>query len=255
MRKISVVALIPARAGSRRVPNKNIRLLGSHPLLAYTINAAVECGTFDAVIVSTDSERIAAVARHYGAEVPFLRPPELATDSSPDIEWMTQTLSQLRDESREFKAFALLRPTSPLRAADTIRRAWSLFSEDSTADSLRAVEPCEQHPGKMWRIVGNRLVPVLPVQPDGTPWHSTPTQSLPKVWVQNASLEFGRTRNVFEDHSIAGKAIVPFPTKEYEGYDINTERDWTYLELLIERGEITLPTISVAAPYLAEGSG
>ena len=249
----SIVALVPARSGSRRIPNKNVRLLGPHPLLAYTLIAARDSGIFDAIIVSTDSPEIASIACHYGGEVPFVRPAALATDDSPDIEWMTYTLGELRDAGRAFDAFALLRPTSPLRTSDTIRRAWEIFNRDSAADSLRAVEICEQHPGKMWRIIGGRLVPVLPVQPEGTPWHSRPTQSLPTVWVQNASLEIGRTRNVFEDNSIAGQAVVPFPTEAWEGYDINTERDWDYLQLLIERGEVALPSLDVV-PY-AWGSG
>src|SRR5688572_16457772 len=113
-----VVALIPARVGSKRVPGKNIRVLGSHPLLAYTIAPAVESGVFDAVMVSTDSEEIAAIARHYGAEVPFLRPPALAGDTSPDIEWVEHTLKTFREQGREYGCFSLLRPTSPFRTPE-----------------------------------------------------------------------------------------------------------------------------------------
>ena len=90
----SAVALIPARQGSKRVPGKNIRLLKGHPMLAYTLAPAIQSGVFDAVIVSTDSEEIAAIARHYGAEVPFLRPDVFATDTSPDSEWVDYTLRE-----------------------------------------------------------------------------------------------------------------------------------------------------------------
>src|SRR5512132_505936 len=107
----SVVALIPARQGSKRVPGKNIRLLNGHPMLAYTIAPAVESGVFDAVIVSTDSDETAAIARHYGAEVPFLRPAPFATDTSPDIEWVHYTLRELNAGGRRWDAFSLLRPT------------------------------------------------------------------------------------------------------------------------------------------------
>ena len=96
----TIVALIPARAGSKRVPDKNIRPLAGHPLMAYTIEAALESGIFADVIVSTDSERYAEIARYYGAEVPFLRPPELAGDVSPDIEWIEYTLKRLRADGR-----------------------------------------------------------------------------------------------------------------------------------------------------------
>ena len=91
----SVVALIPARSGSKRVPGKNIRRLGPHPAMAYTIAAAIESGIFADVIVSTDEEQYSAIARHYGASVPFLRPAEFAGDSSPDIEWIEFTLERL----------------------------------------------------------------------------------------------------------------------------------------------------------------
>src|ERR1044071_59827 len=96
----SAIALIPARQGSKRVPGKNTRVLNGHPTLAYTIAPAIESGVFDAVIVSTDSEETAAIARHYGAEVPFLRPAAMAGDTSPDIEWLQDPLSGLRRQGR-----------------------------------------------------------------------------------------------------------------------------------------------------------
>src|SRR6185503_21385867 len=119
----SAVAFIPARQGSKRVPGKNIRLLGGHPMLAYSIAPALDSGVFESVIVSTDSEEIAAIARHYGAEVPFLRPAALASDTSPDIEWLEYTLNELSGHGRTWECFSLLRPTSPVRTAATIRRA------------------------------------------------------------------------------------------------------------------------------------
>jgi CMP-N-acetylneuraminic acid synthetase len=133
----SAVALIPARQGSKRVPGKNIRPLRGHPTIAYTIAPAIESGVFDAVIVSTDSDETAAIARHYGAEVPFLRPAQFASDTSPDIEWIEYTLTELARRGRTWDAFSLLRPTSPFRTADTIRRAWMLFTSQNGADSLR----------------------------------------------------------------------------------------------------------------------
>src|SRR5262245_24908544 len=110
---LSLVALIPARSGSKRVIDKNVRLLASHPLIAYTIAAARMSGIFDAVICSTDSERYADIARYYGAEVPFLRRPEFATSISPDIEWVEDALKRLQAEGRGYECFSILRPTSP----------------------------------------------------------------------------------------------------------------------------------------------
>src|ERR1043166_2556740 len=169
----TVVALIPARAGSKRVPGKNVRLLAGHPMIAYTIAAAVRSEVFSAVIVSTDSPHYADIARHYGAEVPFLRSLEFAGDLSPDIEWVEYTLQRLQSEGRDFDCFSILRPTSPFRQLETIRRAWSQFLSQEGVDSLRAVEKCRQHPGKMWVVRGNRMTPLLPLSPPEQPWHSS----------------------------------------------------------------------------------
>jgi CMP-N,N'-diacetyllegionaminic acid synthase len=242
----SAVAFIPARLGSKRVPGKNIRALAGHPALAYTIAPAIESGVFSSVIVSTDSEDVAAIARHYGAEVPFLRPAAFAGDTSPDIEWLEHLLTELRAAGRSWDAFSILRPTSPFRSAATIRRAFDGFTSQAGADSLRAVEKCTQHPGKMWVIRGDRLLPLLPFGPAEQPWHSTPYQALPLVYVQNASLEIAWTRVVFERRTIAGDTIVPFVTEGYEGFDINDPTDWMVAERLLTDGAVQLP--AVAAP-------
>src|SRR5438046_2706631 len=96
------VALIPARAGSRRIPRKNVRIIGGHPLLAYTVTTAIASAVFTDVVVSTEDETTAAIAKHYGAEVPVLRPPQMAGDLSPDIEWVTFTLDTLGEQGREY---------------------------------------------------------------------------------------------------------------------------------------------------------
>jgi CMP-N,N'-diacetyllegionaminic acid synthase len=244
----SVVAFIPARQGSKRVPGKNVRVVSGHPLLAYTIAPALESGVFDAVIVSTDSQEIAAVARHYGAEVPFLRPAAFAGDTSPDIEWLEHTLTELRRLGRTWDCFSLLRPTSPFRSADTIRRAWRRFTAQEGVDSLRAVEKCAQHPGKMWVVRGDRMCPLLPFANGEQPWHSTPYQALPPVYVQNASLEIAWTRVVFERRTIAGDVLVPFVTEGYEGFDINDPTDWMIAERLLAERVVHLPPVP-QVPY------
>ena len=249
----SAVALIPARQGSKRVPGKNVRVLNGHPMMAYAIAAAVDSGVFDSVIVSTDSEEIAAIARHYGADVPFLRPAAFAGDTSPDIEWLEHALSTLQASGRRWDCFSLLRPTSPFRTAGTIRRAWAVFTAQDGVDSLRAVEKCTQHPGKMWVVRGERMFPLMPFAnplPGGgeQPWHSTPYQALPAVYVQNASLEIAWTRVVFERRTIAGDVLVPFVTEGYEGFDINDPSDWMVAERLLADGAVTLPAVR-QTPY------
>jgi N-acylneuraminate cytidylyltransferase len=239
----TVVALLPARAGSKRVALKNIKVLGDHPLLAYTIASARASGVFQSVVVSRDSPDIAEVARHYGAEVPFLRPTEFAGERSPDIEWLEHALSRLRDEGRAFDCFSILRPTSPFRRPETIRRAWSEFLAETGVDSLRAVEKCHEHPGKMWIVRGRRMVPLLPMGPVEQPWHSSQYQSLPEVFVQNASLEIAWSRVVWETRTIAGHVLMPFFTDELDGFDINDPRDWRLAEEMVRSGEAVLPVV------------
>ena len=247
----TIVGLIPARAGSKRVPKKNVRRLAGHPVIAYTIAAALQSGVFQSVIVSTDSEEFAEIARYYGAEVPFLRPAEFATDTSPDVEWIEYTLGRLRDEGRGPDCFSILRPTSPFRKPETIRRAWDAFRSQEGVDSLRAVEKCKQHPGKMWIVRGERMYPLLPFGPAEQPWHSSQYPSLPLVYVQNASLEIAWSRVIFEGRTIAGNVLMPFFTEGDEGYDVNDVADWVYAEYLLGTGEATLPRVP-QAPYPIE---
>lgn len=239
----SLVALIPARAGSKRVPGKNIRRLAGHPLIAYTIASAIESNVFDAVVVSTDSDDYAAIARHYGAEVPYLRPAEFAGSLSPDIEWVEHALKSLEGLGHSYDGFSILRPTSPFRQAETIQRAWQKFSEEPAADSLRAVELCKQHPGKMWVVQQRYMTPLLPFAPNGQPWHSSQYQALPEIYVQNASLEMAWTRVVKDGGTIAGDVVIPFFTEGHEGFDINDPKDWRDAEYLLSQDTAVLPKV------------
>ncbi len=245
---VSSVALVPARAGSKRIAGKNVRRLGGHPLIAYTIAAARASGVFARVVVSTDSEEYARVAVHYGAEVPMLRPATFAGDLSPDIEWVEFTLAALRAVGETYEIFSILRPTSPFRQGETVRRAFEQFHADPGADSLRAVEKCRQHPGKMWVVSGRRMTPLLPFRNDKQPWHSSQYQALPDIYVQNASLEIAWSRVVFEGRTIAGDVVVPFFTEGYEGFDINRTEDWSAAEALVASAAARLPTVT-CDPY------
>jgi len=244
----SIVALIPARSGSKRLPDKNIRPLSGHPLIAYSISAALQSGVFAAVVVSTDSQRYAEVSRYYGAEVPFLRPVEYSGDTSPDIEWVEYTLKRLAAEGRRYDCFSILRPTSPFRLAETIQRAWSEFCAETGVDSLRAVEKCSQHPAKMWVVRGRRMLPLLPIGPADQPWHSSQYPSLPEVYVQNASLEMACSRVVFEERTIAGNVLMPFLTRDTEGFDVNKPYDWDLAEHMVKTHTAKLPEV-LQPPY------
>jgi len=237
----SLVALVPARAGSERVPGKNTRRLAGHPLLAYAIAAAQQSGVADRVVCSTDSEEIAAIARWYGADVPFLRPAEYATSTSPDVEWLSYTLGELPEV---YDLFALVRPTSPFRGGDAIRRALDRLLVLPEADSVRAVEIVRQHPGKMWLVEGETMRPLLDQSHLDVPWHDSQFQSLPTVYVQTSALEIAWTRVVAEG-SLGGRVRVPFLAEGHEGFSIDYEEDWARAEALLAAGEAGLPAIDV----------
>jgi CMP-N-acetylneuraminic acid synthetase len=236
----SLVAFVPARSGSERVPGKNVRPLAGHPLLAYAIATARQSGVADRVVCSTDSEQIAEIARWYGADV-ILRPAELATSTSPDIEWLRHALGELRERH---DLFALVRLTSPFRGPETVRRALEQLLANRDADSIRAVEPVKQHPGKMWIVEGGTMRPLLDQSHLDVPWHDSQFQALPEVFVQTSSLEIAWTR-VAEEGTLGGRTRIPFFTDGLEGFSIDREDDWARAEALVASGEAALPVVDV----------
>jgi len=243
----SAVAFVPARSGSERVPHKNVRPLAGHPLLAYAIATALESGRFERVVVSTDSEEIADVARWYGADVPFLRPAEFATATSPDIEWLAYTLERLDER---YELFALIRATNPFRGPDAVRRGLEQLLATPEADSLRAVELVKQHPGKMWLLSGDgrTMGPLLDQSELDVAWHAGQYQALPPVYSQNSALEIAWTRVVTETGTREGSVLAPFLTQGLEGFNVDDEDDWGQAARLVASGEATLPEVG-RPPY------
>jgi CMP-N,N'-diacetyllegionaminic acid synthase len=243
----SAVAFVPARSGSERVPHKNVRPLAGHPLLAYAIATAVQSDRFERVVVSTDSDEIADVARWYGADVPFLRPAEYATATSPDIEWLSYTLAHLDER---FELFALVRATNPFRGPDVVRRGLEQLLATPEADSIRAVELVKQHPGKMWLLSGDSrtMSPLLDQSELDVAWHAGQYQALPAVYSQNSALEIAWTRVVTETGTREGKVLAPFVTQGLEGFNVDDEEDWERAERLVASGEATLPEVG-RPPY------
>jgi CMP-N,N'-diacetyllegionaminic acid synthase len=222
---MTITALIPARVGSKRIPGKNFKSLAGKPLIQWTIDAANESGIFRGVFVCTDKPD-----QPWTGAIGVDRAP--SEDEQPDIEWV-RAIAPLTGSD----AFAILRPTSPFRTAETIRRAWQLFqSLPSAYDSLRAVELWDgPHPAKMWYWydgcgAADELIPVDERWQNGAPRHSSPTQTLPTVVRQNASLEIARTSCVTEHEAITGQRVHPFFTEGWEGFDINTPEDWERAE-------------------------
>lgn len=235
---MTIVALIPARAGSQRIPGKNIKCLHGQPLIAYTIAAARMAGIFTRIIVSSNSPETLTIAERYGA-TPLLRPNALAADDSPDIDWVLHAV-----RGTDIEAFAILRPTSPFRSAATIQRAWSTLRW-SDADSLRAVTPWTgHHPGKLWTEAHGCLLPVMTNWTAQAPYHSSPTQLLMPIWQQTASLEMARRRVVdATPATISGTTIAPFVVEGPDAFDLNTPEDWARAEAQIATGAWRLPAL------------
>ena len=232
---VKLVALIPARAGSQRVPGKNTRLLAGYPLIAYTIAAAQQSGVFNQIVVATDDGEAMAIGRTSGVLV-FDRAP--VSHDQPDIDWVSDVLAQIACD-----AFAILRPTSPFRSAAEMRRAWALFQWWQPADSLRAIRRVTEHPAKMWTIESpSSMRPFV----DHT-GHSQPTQSLPPVYVQTSSLEIAWTKTVYDTGTISGTRILPFVCEGPEALAIDTWRDWAEAERLVATGQAQLPTVALAS--------
>jgi CMP-N-acetylneuraminic acid synthetase len=238
----SAIALIPARSGSERVRDKNVRPLAGHPLLAYAVAAARDAGVFERIVCSTDSGKIAEVAQRYGAETPFLRPKELAGSISPDVEWITHALAQL-DEHHDL--FAIVRATNPFRGGETLRRGYEQLLATPEADSIRAIELVKQHPGKMWVVEGRTMRPLLDQTQLDVAWHAGQYQALPQIYVQNSALEIAWTRVVSQTGTREGKVVAPFFTQGYEGFNIDDEDDWDRARSLLDAGEAELPDVTL----------
>jgi CMP-N,N'-diacetyllegionaminic acid synthase len=243
----AAVAFVPARSDSERVPGKNVRPLAGHPLLAYAIETAFQSGVFERVVVSTDSEEIAAVAKWYGADVPFLRPAEFATSTSPDIDWLRFTLQRIEES---YDLFAIVRATNPFRGPDAVRRGLDQLRSIPEADSLRAVELVKQHPGKMWLLAEDRrtMRPLLDQSHLDVAWHAGQYQALPPVYTQNSALEMAWTRVVSETGTREGGVVTPFLTEGYEGFNVDDEEDWKRAERLLASGAASVTAIT-RPPY------
>jgi CMP-N,N'-diacetyllegionaminic acid synthase len=247
----SAVALVPARSGSQRVPGKNVAPLAGHPLIAYAIATATGAGIFERIVCSTDSTEIADVARRYGAEVPFLRPAEYATATSPDIEWISYTLERLEDH---YDLFAIVRATNPFRGSDAFRRGLEQLLATPEADSIRAVERVKQHPGKMWIVEARTMRPLLDQSQLDVAWHAGQYQALPEIYVQNSALEIAWTRVVFATGTREGRTVAPFFTSGYEGFNVDDEEDWERARSLVQSRAVSLPRVErPRRPYSPRG--
>ena len=229
------VAIVPARGGSKSIPRKNIRPIGGIPLLAYSIEAALRARQVDRVMVSTDDEEIAEVARAWGAEVPFLRPAAIAGDATPDLPVFQHVLDWLEANASGIPEIVVqLRPTSPLRPPECVDAAIDLLRTDETIDSVRSVVSASQNPYKMWRLhVDGTLTPLMD---DGTPEpYNRPRQELPQTYWQTGHVDAIRTRVIREQRSISGSRIRALVLDSAYACDIDSDADWTRTEWVLSQ--------------------
>lgn len=235
-----VLAIVPARGGSKSIPRKNVRPFAGHPLLAFSVAAGLQAGRVTRVILSTDDEAIAEVGREYGAEVPFLRPAHLARDDTPDLPVFQHALHWL-EENEDYRPEAVvqLRPTSPLRPQRLVDDAVDLLLGRPQADSVRGVVPSGQNPYKMWRLgEEGRLVPLLS---DGPPEaYNRPRQQLPPTYWQTGHIDAIRPTTIARRGSMSGEVILGLQIDPRYAVDIDRESDWHRAEELALRGDLEL---------------
>lgn len=230
---MKILAFIPARGGSKRIPDKNIKLLNNKPLISYTIETAKKSKYINRIVVSTDSEKIANIARKYGADVPFLRPKEISQADSTEMQFFEHALNWFsKYENYEPDLIVLLYPTSPFRKPESIDKAIEEMMKHPEADSLRSVKLCSEHPYKMWVIEDGYLKPFIKGKDPNI--HTLSYHLLPTVYIQNASIYITKIATIRNKKSPTGDIIVPFIMDEIESIDINNPIDFKFAELLIK---------------------
>lgn len=226
-----ILALIPARGGSKSILNKNIQPFLGHPLLAFSIAVAQQAESVSRVIVSTDSEEIAAIAREYGAETPFLRPAEFAQDDTEDFPVFEHALNWLADEENYHPEIVIqLRPTSPVRPTGLVDEAIDTLQAHPEADSVRGVVPAGQNPHKMWRLQDNGpMQPLLTVKGLSDSYNA-PRQKLPATYWQTGHIDAIRSETILQKKSMSGEAIWPLLIDARFTVDIDNPSDWALAE-------------------------
>lgn len=236
---MKILAIIPARGGSKGIPGKNIKMIAGKPLMAWTIEAAKKSKLLTRVIVSTDDEKIAEVAKKYGAEVPFLRPKELAGDLSTDVEFLLHALDWFKtNEGYEPEIILRLPPTSPLRTAANIDEGIQKLIDTPEADAVRPIIETPKHPYKFWKISadGLWLEPFLDKKITGLAEpQNLPRQLFPKVYMHTGAMDVVRTKTLREQNSTSGKKLAYFFMKLEESVNIDHPLDLEFAKFLFNK--------------------
>jgi len=238
-KRSEVLAIIPARGGSKSIPHKNIQPFLGYPLISFSVAAAKQAALVDRVIVSTDDEEIAAVAREFGAETPFMRPDEISQDATMDFPVFEHALHWLAENEDYHPDFVVqLRPTSPLRPKGLVDEAINVIKEHPSADSVRGLVPAGQNPHKMWRInEDGSMQSLLAVDGVKEPFNA-PRQSLPPVYWQTGHIDVIRRESILEKNSMSGDRVWPVNIDADYTVDIDTFSDLAHAERLMAESHL-----------------
>tara|TARA_B100000900_G_scaffold415649_1_gene446412 strand:- start:2323 stop:3033 length:711 start_codon:yes stop_codon:yes gene_type:complete len=225
-----VIAIIPAREGSKGVKNKNIKILKDKPLISYTIEEAKKSKLIDKLIVSTDSIEIAELSKNSGAEVPFIRPKDLSTDSSLTYDVVKHCLDFYKAKGEHYHIILLLQPTTPFRTVDTIDQSLTILKNDTTHTSVVSVVDVEgNHPLRMKKIKDNLLINYI----DQGFENMNPRKELPKVFIRSGSIYAILTKNFYQEKSLVSKRCAPLILDKIETINIDTLLDFKLCELIL----------------------
>ena len=228
---VSVVALVPARSGSKAIKDKNVSVLAGHPLLGWAITAARRARSVDRVLLSTDSPAYAEVGKRYGAEVPFLRPDSLATDDADDRGFVVHALDWMAERGEEPDILVLMRPTTPLRTPDVIDRAVECL-RDARGTAVRSLHEMSETAYKTFEVVEGFIRPVgsLTGSVDDA---NGPRQGFPVTYEANGYVDVLSTKFIRSAGLLYGDRVIPFMTEPV--VEVDTADDLEYLEYQVGR--------------------
>ena len=232
---MNIIAVIPARGGSKGVSDKNIKLLAGKPLIAYSISAAIKSKLIDRVIVSTDSEKYASISKDYGAEVPFIRPNEYSGDDSTDYDFVKHLLDWLAKNGGNTPDYIIhLRPTTPLRDPSVLDNAIEKFMNNAEATSLRSAHEMPETAYKQFELEGKYFKTICTGSFDLDDANNS-RQSFPKTYTPNGYVDILRTSHILENHLLHGNRVMDYVTDFT--IEVDTVDDFEYFEWQINKND------------------
>ena len=227
-----VIAIIPARAGSKGVVGKNIKSLNGKPLISFTIEEAKKSKFIDKLIVSTDSKEIADISLSLGGSVPFIRPSELSTDSSLTFDVIKHTMNFLKEKDENYDIIVLLQPTTPFRKVESIDEAIQILKKSNKYTSVVSVVDVEgNHPLRMKKIEGDYLTNFI----DQGFENMNPRNELPKVYIRSGAIYAILTKNFYEEQSLVSNLCSPIILDKIETINIDSPLDFEFCEFILKK--------------------